>query len=262
MARLFWPTRRSVLAGLLVTPAVRFSAFAQDMEKTEDVVAGGEGDIAIRPFHHASLLITWNGKRILVDPAPAPGAAEGADVTAEYLAAPAPDVVLVTHEHGDHFNADILSAVVGEAPIVAPQAVLDKLPDELKRKAQVLANGASATVADIPVEAVPAYNITPDRLKYHPKDRHDNGYVLTLGRERIYIAGDTEDIPEMRALTNIDAAFLPMNLPYTMDVEHAADAVKAFKPKIVYPYHYGESDVQAFKQAVGDASEVRLLKWY
>jgi L-ascorbate metabolism protein UlaG (beta-lactamase superfamily) len=183
-------------------------------------------------------------------------------VTVEYTAAPTPNLILVTHEHGDHFNVDILNAVSGDATIVVPQAVMDKLPDTLKAKAQVLANGASATVADIPIEAVPAYNISPDRLKYHPKERQDNGYVLTLGGERVYIAGDTEDTPEMRALQNIDVAFLPMNLPYTMDVDHAADAARTFRPGIVYPYHYGESDVNAFKTQVADASDVRLLKWY
>ena len=147
-------------------------------------------------------------------------------------------------------------------PIIAPQAVVDKMPDDLKARTTVLANGESKKVSDIlTVDAVPAYNITEDRLKFHPKGR-DNGYVLTFGNTRVYIAGDTEDIPEMRALTGIDVAFLPMNLPYTMDVEHAADAVKAFKPAIVYPYHYGQSDVNQFKTLVGDASEVRLLKWY
>lgn len=182
-------------------------------------------------------------------------------MTAEYTAASAPDVILVTHEHPDHFNVDILEAVVGDATIVAPQSVVDKMPDGLKAKAKVMANGDTATLADIPIEAIPAYNITEDRLQYHPKGC-DNGYVLTLGGKRVYISGDTEDTPAMRALQNIDVAFLPMNLPYTMDVGHAASAVKAFKPGIVYPYHYGESDVNAFKTMVGDASDVRLLKWY
>jgi len=228
----------------------------------EDMVGADMGDITVHPFHHAALMLTWNGKHVLVDPAPAPGAPEGSDVTAEYMAAPAPDLILVTHQHGDHFNVDILNAVVGDAPIVAPQAVADMMPDDLKAKTTVLANGATQTVASVEIEAVPAYNITEDRLQYHPKDRHDNGYILMLGGERVYIAGDTEDIPEMRALKNIDVAFLPMNLPYTMDIDHAADAVKEFKPGIVYPYHYGQSDVEAFKAMVGDASDVRLLKWY
>jgi L-ascorbate metabolism protein UlaG (beta-lactamase superfamily) len=246
---------------MLIAPAMRLPAFAQAMTEGDDTIATDMGDLVIHPIHHAALTLTWNGMTILVDPAPKPGGGEG-DVTAEYTALPAPDLILVTHQHGDHFNTDILSAVDGDAPIVVPQDVADKMPDDLKAHATVLANGSSATVAGVPIEAVPAYNITPDRLKYHPKERHDNGYILTLGGKRIYIAGDTEDIPEMRALKNIDAAFLPMNLPYTMDIEQAASAVKAFKPGIVYPYHYGQSDVEAFKTMVADASDVRLLKWY
>ncbi len=257
---LFGTKPGSMLAATLVTLSLHFPAAAQEM-KTEDMVATDAGDVTIHPFHHASMWLAWNGKTILVDPAPAFGAPEGTDVTAEYTAASAPDLILVTHEHPDHFNVDILKAVAGDAPIVVPQAVADKMPDDLKAKAKVMANGDTATVADIPIEAVPAYNITEGRLQYHPKGR-DNGYILTLGDKRIYIGGDTEDTPEMRALSGIDVAFLPMNLPYTMTIEQAADAVKAFKPGIVYPYHYGESDVAAFKTMVGDASDVRLLKWY
>ena len=258
---LFWPTRRSLLAAMLMTPSMRLPAFAQAMAETEDMIATGDGDLVIHPIHHAALTLTLNGMTILVDPAPKPGGGEG-DVTAEYKALPQPDLILVTHEHGDHFNTDILSAVDGNAPIVVPQAVADKMPDDLKAHATVLANGSTETVAGVEIEAVPAYNITPDRLKFHPKDRHDNGYILSLGGKRIYVAGDTEDTPEMRALENIDVAFLPMNLPYTMTIEQAADAVKAFKPKIVYPYHYAQSDVQKFKTMVGDAADARLRKWY
>lgn len=109
--------------------------------------------------------------------------------------------------------------------------------------------------------AVPAYNTTPDRLKYHPKGV-GNGYVISFGDKKIYIAGDTEDIPEMRALTGIEVAFLPMNLPYTMTEEQAASAVEAFRPRIVYPYHYKGSDPKKFAALVGDAAQVRLLDWY
>jgi L-ascorbate metabolism protein UlaG (beta-lactamase superfamily) len=124
-----------------------------------------------------------------------------------------------------------------------------------------MANGDKTTIAGVSIEAFPMYNTTPDRLKYHPKG-DGNGYILTIGGKRIYIAGDTEETPEMRAITNIDVAFLPMNLPFTMDIRHAAQAVKDFKPKVVYPYHYRGSDVEAFKTMVGDAADVRLLKWY
>lgn len=249
------PERPSALAaiGLALLLATSGAAYADETIPTD------AGDLVIHPVHHASLTLTWNRTTILIDPAPR---GEGSDPAAAFRGLPAPGIVLVTHEHGDHFNADVLSAVAGSAPIVAPQSVADKLPDALKGQAKVLANGDTTEIEGIGIEAVPAYNITADRMNYHPKERGDNGYVLTFGDKRVYIAGDTEDTPEMRALADIDVAFLPMNLPYTMDVQHAADAVKAFKPKIVIPYHYGGSDVEAFKADVGDAAEVRLLDWY
>jgi L-ascorbate metabolism protein UlaG (beta-lactamase superfamily) len=249
----------TLLAATLVTLSLHFPAAAQDMSDSN--VTTSQGDLVVHAIHHAALTLTWMDTTVLVDPAPAPGAAEGSDVAAEYKALPPPDLILVTHEHPDHFNVDILKAIP-DVPIVAPQAVVDKMPDDLKARTTALANGGEKKISEtLTVDAVPAYNLTEDRLKFHPKGR-DNGYVLTFGNTRVYIAGDTEDIPEMRALTGIDAAFVPMNLPYTMDVEHAADAVKALKPAIVFPYHYGQSDVNQLKTLVGDASEVRLLKWY
>src|SRR4029079_8925871 len=161
-------------------------------------------------------------------------------------------------------NADTLKAVAREnTKIVVPKAVAEQLPPELKSKAVVIADGEEKEVQGVGIEAVPMYNLTADRLKFHSKGR-GNGYVLTLGGKRIYISGDTEDIPEMRALKNIDVAFVCMNLPYTMTVEQAASAVKEFKPKIIYPYHYGKSDTEKFKQLVGSDSgvEVRLRDWY
>jgi L-ascorbate metabolism protein UlaG (beta-lactamase superfamily) len=229
------------------------------MALADETIPTDSGDLVIHPIHHAALTLTWKDTTILVDPAPL---GESSDPAADFRSLPAPQIILVTHEHGDHFNLAVLSAVAGSAPIVAPKDVTDKLPDALKGQAKALANGDTAEIDGIKIEAVPAYNTTADRLKFHPKERGDNGYVLTIGGKRIYIAGDTEDTPEMRALTDIDVAFLPMNLPYTMTVEQAADAVKAFKPKIVIPYHYGDADVNAFKKAVGDAADVRLLAWY
>jgi L-ascorbate metabolism protein UlaG (beta-lactamase superfamily) len=227
-----------------------------------NVIATSMGDLIIHPIHHASMILEWNGMNILIDPAPpVTGVADGVDITAEYTALAAPDLTLVTDIHGDHLSADILSAVSGAAPIVAPQAVADELPDALQVMTQVVANGESVTVQGIQIEAVPMYNLTEDRLMYHDSGR-GNGYVLTLGDTRVYIAGDTEDIPEMRALTDIDVAFIPMNLPYTMTPEQAADAVVEFQPTVVFPYHYGMSDLNVFTTNVGDASEVRLLEWY
>lgn len=218
-----------------------------------DQIPAEKGEITIQPVNHASFLLKWNNKTIFVDPVGGAQKFSGA-----------PDLVLVTDIHGDHMNADTLKAVAqGETKIVAPQAVAAQLPGELKSKIVVLANGDKKEVAGVSVEAVPMYNLTAERLKFHNKGR-GNGYVLTLGGKRIYISGDTEDIPEMRALKNIDVAFVCMNLPYTMTVDQAADAVKAFKPKIVYPYHYRGSDTEKFKQLVGDNSgvEVRLRDWY
>jgi L-ascorbate metabolism protein UlaG (beta-lactamase superfamily) len=248
----------TTIPGLAVMfAAATFAASAALAADTDDTIPTSGGDVALHVIHHAAMTLTWNGTTILVDPAPLGQTAD----TAEFTALPAPALILVTHDHGDHFNVPILQAVSGNAAIVAPKAVFDKMPDDLKAKTKVMKNGDKAEVAGVQIEAVPAYNSTPARLQFHPKGV-GNGYVLTLGDKRIYIAGDTEDTPEMRALTNIDVAFLPMNLPYTMDIQQAASAVKAFKPKVVYPYHSRGSDLNAFKAMVGDAADVRLLNWY
>jgi L-ascorbate metabolism protein UlaG (beta-lactamase superfamily) len=228
----------------------------------DNVVVTSMGNLTIHPIHHASMMLEWNGMNILVDPAPPPGGVpEGVDATATFTALAEPDLTLVTDIHGDHLSVDVLSAVSSAAPIVAPQAVADELPEALLAMTQVVANDESVTVQGIQIEAVPMYNLTEERLMYHDAGR-GNGYVLTLGDTRVYIAGDTEDIPEMRALADIGVAFVPMNLPYTMTPEQAADAVVEFQPSIVYPYHYGMSDLDVFVANVGDASEVRLLPWY
>jgi L-ascorbate metabolism protein UlaG (beta-lactamase superfamily) len=248
-----------------MTTIPRLAAFAAAMlltsatfaAESDDKLATSGGDVAIHAIHHAALTLTFNGTTILVDPA-----ALGDTINlAEFTSLPAPALILVTHQHPDHFNVPILQAASASATIVAPQDVADKMPDDLKGKTKVMKNGDKMDVAGISIEAVPAYNTSADKQKFHPRGR-DNGYILTFGDKHVYIAGDTEDTPEMRALTGIDVAFLPMNLPYTMDVEHAADAVKAFKPKVVYPYHYGDSDVNKFRSLVGDAADVRLLAWY
>jgi L-ascorbate metabolism protein UlaG (beta-lactamase superfamily) len=194
----------------------------------------------------------WNGETIYVDPV---GGAEA------YAGLPGPDIILVTDVHPDHFNADTLAGMQGAA-VVAPQAVYDQAPENMKPMiTTILENGGTASLEGIGIEAVPMYNITEERLKFHEKGR-GNGYLLTLGDQRVYIAGDTEAIAEMLALKDIGVAFIPMNLPYTMTVEQAAEAVRTFRPRIVYPFHYRGSDVEEFKRLVGDASEVRLLEWY
>lgn len=226
----------------------------------QETIVLGEGDeLAVTPVGHASFAMTWNGVTLYNDPAPTGD--DAAPTIAAFEALPDPQIVLVSDIHGDHFNADVLAAVAGDAQIVAPPAVASALPDDLKARTTVLANGDKAEVAGISIEAIPMYNITEDRLQFHEKGR-GNGYLLSFGNARIYIAGDTEDIPEMRALTDIDVAFLPMNLPYTMSVDQAAAAVQVFQPRVVIPYHYADSDVNAFATAVGGVSEVKILDWY
>jgi L-ascorbate metabolism protein UlaG (beta-lactamase superfamily) len=178
----------------------------------------------------------------------------------------APDVILITDIHSDHLDpATVNKRKKATTTIVAPQAAVAQLTAAQIASPVVMANGDKKTVDGIEIEAVPMYNLTrgPSAGQlYHDKGR-GNGYVLTLGGKRIYIAGDTEGIPEMRALKNIDVAFIPMNLPYTMTEAEAADAVKAFKPKIVYPYHYRGSDLKKFEDALkGSGVEVRIRDWY
>jgi len=221
---------------------------------TGDTVATSRGDLVIHPLNHATFVMGWNQQVIYVDPV---GGAE------RFAGLPEATLILVTDIHGDHLNADTLQSLPGTAPIVAPAAVAEKLPESLRARTTILANGESRELAGVSVTGVPMYNLTADRLKYHSKGR-GNGYVLTLAGTRVYVSGDTEDIPEMRALRDIAVAFICMNLPYTMTVEQAADAVREFRPKICYPYHYRGSDVAHFKELVGaDAGvDVRLREWY
>ncbi|MBI2946288.1 MAG: MBL fold metallo-hydrolase, partial [Verrucomicrobia bacterium] len=229
-----------------------------------------------RYSHHASVVMKWGHRTIYADPSVAPG--QGVDAAAVFKGLPAPDLIVITHIHGDHFDTNALKAVVQPTTVIlAPKSVFDLMPDSLKALTTVMANGDKLEKAGVGIEAVPSYNLDP-KTAWHPKGR-DNGYVLTLGGKRIYIPGDTEDVPEMRALKNIDVAFLPMNLPFTMNVESAANAVREFKPKIVYPFHYQSrkltngvfdlaapltSDAARFKELVGMDSgvEVRLRRWY
>jgi L-ascorbate metabolism protein UlaG (beta-lactamase superfamily) len=239
------------------------SAAAQALQG-DSIPAATGGPIVIHPMYHATFAMSWNGKVIYVDPAPAPGAAQGSTATAAFKGMPPANIILVTDIHGDHFSAPSLAELAGpNTRIVAPQAVIDQMPDALKARATAVANGQTVTVDTIPVEGVPMYNITEDRLKFHNKGR-GNGYVVTLGGRRIYIAGDTEAIPEMKALKGITVAFVPMNLPYTMTPEQAAEGVLAFKPTIVYPYHSRGSDVAAFAKVVAadKTIEVRQRNWY
>ena len=218
-----------------------------------DKIKTAKGDLEVHPVRHGTVVFNWNGKTVFVDPV------GGAALFKPYGV---PDLVLVTDIHGDHFNKGTLEAIVKDKTVViTPEAVAALAPEGLKKRITTLANGKSVEKLGVKIEAVPMYNLTAARLRFHNKGR-GNGYVMTFGGKRVYVSGDTEDIPEMRALKNIDAAFICMNLPYTMTPEQAADAVREFKPKVVYPYHYRGSDTAQFKKLVGDASEVRLRDWY
>ena len=220
-----------------------------------DAIRTARGDVIIHPVSHASLVMTWQGRTIYVDPV-------GGLTPYERLAKP--DLILLTHVHGDHVQPATLNAIVQPGTrIVAPAAVRQALPEPLRSRVVTLANGERTLLDEVKIDAVAMYNITPDRLRNHPKGQ-GNGYVVTLADKRIYIAGDSEATPEMLALTNIDVAFVPMNLPFTMTVQQAAEAVKTFKPNIVYPYHSRGSDVSEFARLVGASSgiDVRLRKWY
>ncbi len=209
------------------------------------------GDLKITPIRHASLMIEAGGKVIQVDPW-SPGNYEGL---------PKADIILITDIHGDHMDPKAIAAVSKEGTqIVAPVEVAKTVTT-----ATIIANGQTRTLGAFSVEAIPMYNEKrgPSAGQFFHVKGRGNGYILTYGGLRVYIAGDTEGIPEMRALKNIDVAFIPMNLPYTMTPEEAADAVRAFKPKVVYPYHYRNSDTNAFAAALKDTGiDVRLRNWY
>jgi len=236
-----------LLLGLLTCPALG--------APTPDTIATEDGPLKILPINHATLALQWREQTIYVDPVGGAKAFEGL---------PKPELILVTDIHGDHFSKETLAELSGtNTKIVCPAAVANQMAPDLRNSTIILTNGQTGEVLGVKIEAVPMYNLTPERLKFHTKGR-GNGYVVTLGGKRIYLSGDTEDIPEMLALKNIDVAFVCMNLPYTMTVEQAARAVRAFKPRVVYPYHYRGSDLKRFKELVGtDAGvEVRLRDWY
>lgn len=220
--------------------------------------------VTIKPISHGTLVLEYENAVLYVDPV---GGAEAFD------GQKSPTLILITDIHGDHLSIKTLEAIIKEdSKIIAPAAVADQLPEPLRNKTMVLSNFENLDYAfgitELNIEAIPMYNLREEALQFHTKGR-GNGYVLTLGNERIYISGDTEDIPEMRQLENIDVAFVCMNLPYTMTIESAADAVLEFKPKKVYPYHYrgteGLSDVEKFKSIVNKenkAIEVIQVDWY
>ncbi len=244
-----------LFASLLLSCFTGLFAQAQLPPADHEKVNGGE--LSIQPITHATLVLGYNKKQIYIDPT---GGA------AAFTGLAAPDLILITDIHGDHMDPNTIEAInTGGAKLVVPQAVADKLPATIdKQKLVILKNGDKTEQMGISIKAIPMYNLPETADAYHTKGR-GNGYVLTIGGKTVYISGDTEDIPEMRALKNIDIAFVCMNLPYTMDVAQAAQGVLAFKPKVIYPYHYRGQDVNQFKSLVnaGDKNiDVRLRNWY
>jgi len=217
----------------------------------KDVIKTSGGDLKITFLGHGTVMLEFEGKVIHVDPF---------GRVADYGKLPRADIVFITHDHSDHLDPDALKKIRGESTVVV---VTGKCADEVDGGI-VMKNGDVRDVAGIKAEAVPAYNLLHKRKDgrfFHPKGE-GNGYVLTFGDTRVYFAGDTENTPEMKALKNIDVAFLPMNLPYTMTPEMVADAAKAFRPKILYPYHYGETDPARLVELLkaNEDIEVRIRK--
>ncbi|MCP4604222.1 MAG: MBL fold metallo-hydrolase [Proteobacteria bacterium] len=216
-----------------------------------DTVKTDKGDLKISFIGHGSLMFEFKGLVIHVDPY---------GQQADYNKLPKADLVLITHEHGDHFDENTLASIRTKKT----HLLLTETCSQKVRGGTVLKNGDSKTVRGIKIEAVPAYNLIHTRSPgkpYHPKGQ-GNGYIMTFGDKRVYVAGDTENTPEMKGLKNIDIAFLPMNLPYTMTPKMVADAARAFLPKILYPYHYGKTDTSALLKLLKDVKgvEVRIRK--
>jgi L-ascorbate metabolism protein UlaG (beta-lactamase superfamily) len=216
-----------------------------------DIIKTDIGELAITFIGHATLMMECGGKVIHIDPWTKQG---------DYSKLAKADIILITHDHYDHLDAKAIDLIrQKDTKIVMSESCKGKMDGGM-----VLKNGLTIMLDGFKIGAVPAYNLEhkrPDGQPFHPKGA-GNGYVITFGKTRVYIAGDTENTPEMKALKNIDIVFLPMNLPYTMTPEMVADAVKGFKPKILYPYHYGETDTSKLVDLLKDVkdTEVRIRK--
>jgi len=235
---------------LLVTFLVgvfAFTAAAQEQFET-DTIKTSAGDLKITFIGHGTLMLTLGKKVIHVDPW---------SRLADYTRMPKADIILVTHEHRDHFDLKALEVLRTKNTVL----VLTETCASRIKGGIVMRNGDVKTIQGLKIEAVPAYNIVHMRSEgrpFHPKGV-GNGYVITLGNKRVYVAGDTENTPDMKKIKDIDIAFLPMNLPYTMTPEMVADAAKAFKPKLLYPYHYGKTDTSKIVDLLKDVKEIEVF---
>ena len=219
-----------------------------------DTIKTNKGNLIIHPIGHGSLMLEFDGKVIHIDPF---------SQVADYTTLPKADLILITHQHYDHLDSTALENIYKSNTTIYWTQECQK-SSKFQKPATILKNGDRIDFKGITIEAVPAYNIVnkrPDGTPFHPKGE-GNGYILTLGNQRVYVAGDTENIPEMNNLGRIDIAFLPVNLPYTMTPEMFLDAAKMVKPRILYPYHFGKTDMQKVLELFKEEKniEVRLRK--
>lgn len=240
-------------AFLTLAMAVATITATQAQQKPDVFTTPGGKTVKISIIKHASLHIVYDGKEIQVDPV-----SDGVKPITNYTTYPKADYILLTHEHPDHFDLEAVGCLrtVGHTVVVENQRCMDEF-----HNGTVLHNGDSLVFSpDFIIKAVPAYNYTEGRENLHPKGR-DNGYVLTCDGLRIYIAGDTEDVPEMADLGPIDIAFMPCNQPYTMTVDQLVNAAKTVKPRVLFPYHYGNTPImQARMKLMGTGIDVRIRR--
>jgi L-ascorbate metabolism protein UlaG (beta-lactamase superfamily) len=231
---------------LSVIISICINTSAANFEK--DTIQTSGGPLVITFIGHGSLEFEFAAKKIYVDPV---------SMQADFSAFPKADIILVTHQHGDHFDKAAIQKLATDNTKVVLTKKCSEDAGNIKNTS-IMSNGENATIENIKIEAVAAYNINKT---FHPKGE-GNGYVITFGNKKVYVAGDTENIPEMKSLKNIDIAFLPMNLPYTMTPEMVADAATTIMPKILYPYHFGNTDTNKLIELLKDKKniEVRIRK--
>ncbi len=233
---------RCILVAAALSLVMMTAGFAQKKFQ-EDVFKTSGGDLKITFVGHGTLMFAYDGKVIHVDPV---------SMYADYATMPKADLILVTHEHFDHLDAKAIQAVSkADTLVIINPGSVKNFPN-----GTIMKNGETRTAAGVKIEAVPAYNLTGP---YHPKG-DGNGYLLTFGDKRVFVAGDTENVPEIKALKNIDVAFLPMNQPYTMKPDQVADVARAMRPKVLYPYHFGDTDTSLLTGLLKDEKgiEVRI----
>jgi L-ascorbate metabolism protein UlaG (beta-lactamase superfamily) len=226
------------------------NAHAMKAEFSKDTFDTGDGELSISFIGHGTLMFEYHDMVIHIDPTMR---------EADYATMPDADLILVTHHHGDHLDPTAIHHVISaDCPVVMTKSCLEQLGD--LKGAVIMENGDRKTIKGITIEALPAYNIVherPDGQPFHPKGV-GNAYLMSIGNLKVLVGGDTENVPEIKALKGVDIAFLPMNLPYTMTPEMVADVARAMRPKILYPYHYGNTDPQALVDLLKDVGDIEV----